>query len=223
MELWLDTIDLDVIQNAHEMNILAGVTTNPTILSKADTSPETKIKQVLDAQSGYVAAQVTVNDFSEMLAQARRLAALSKRIIVKIPVTPDGLRAMAILNKENIATMATAIFEPPQVFLAAAVGAKYAAPYLGRIEKTTGHSFEILAEMTQIISQQKQTLRLLAAAITSTEQLIKCAALGVHAITLPAAVYQSLLATHPATEESLEGFAKDWLSGKYTTTSTLFN
>lgn len=223
MEIWLDTIDLTDIREACELNILTGVTTNPSILSKASAAPDVIIQQLLDVQPGLVAAQVIANDLNEMVTQAQRLARLSARIIIKIPVTLTGLRAIAILTKENIPTMATAIFESRQLFLAAIVGAKYAAPYVGRIEETTGQSQEVLLEMMQIILQQKYELKILAAAINSTDQLINCAKLGIHAITLPSLVYKSLLATHPLTDSSLSSFDKDWRSGKYTASNTLFD
>lgn len=224
MELWLDTIDLDIIKNAQETGILTGVTTNPSILSTADTPPETKLKQLLDSQPGFVAAQVIANDFAGMVTQAKRLALLDeKRIIIKIPVTADGLRAMAILSREDITTMATAIFESSQVFLSAKAGAKYAAPYLSKIEDITGRSFDVLKEMLQIISQQQYSLKILAASINSVDQVVNCAKLGVQAITLPAMVYQSLLSTYAFTEKSLISFSRDWSMGKCTNKSEVFN
>lgn len=222
MELWVDTIDLELIKNVSEMNILTGVTTNPSILGSADTIPETKIKQILDIQKGYIAVQVTAHDLAGMLAQARRLALLSGRIVIKIPVIPAGLKAIAILAKENIPTLATAIFTPSQVLLAALAGARYAAPYMGRIEEVTGRSREIIAEMMNIIVQQKYPLKLMAAAIHTVDQLTYCAQIGVPAITVPKETCQALLAIPPTTQKSLEIFAEDWLAGKHTAVNEIF-
>lgn len=223
MELWLDTIDFDTIKTAQATGHLAGVTTNPTILGKADCLPETKLQQILDIQTGYVAAQVTADDLQSILREARQLAKLSNRIIVKIPVTASGLQAIAILEKDNIPTLATAIFEPSQVYLAALARAQYAAPYVGRITANIGNYVDAITDMLQIIQQQNFAIKLMAAAISSKEQIITCAKLGIPAITLPKNTYDDLLSTHPLTEQSLQKFKLDWLAGNHTQTSKYFS
>lgn len=222
MELWLDTTDIDVIYDATQLGKLTGVTTNPSILSKADALPDTVLTQILAAQPGYVAAQVIAQDLTGILDQAYRLRQLSDRIMVKIPVIAAGLKAIAILARENIPTIATAIFEPNQVVLAEYAGAKYAAFYLSKAEEAEGNAFEVLQEMIEIIARQKYSLKLLAASISLTSQVVACAKMGVHAITLPKGVYESLLEIHKLTDKSVAKFQEEWSSGIYTSKSKIF-
>lgn len=222
MELWLDTIDIDVIHDAKSLDKLTGVTTNPSLLSKANALPETILSQILAAQPGYVAVQVVAQDLNGMLDQARRIVEFSERIIVKIPATPNGYRAIAILARENIPTIATAIFESSQVMLAEHTGAKYAAFYLSKAEEAEGNAFEMLQEIMEIITRQKYSIKLLAASISLTSQVIACAKMGVHAITLPKSVHASLLEIHKFTDKSVAKFHEEWASGIYTSKSKLF-
>ncbi len=224
MELWLDTIDFDLIKEAARLNILTGVTTNPSILSQANTAPKIVLKTLLDIQPGYVAVQVIANKLDNMLIQARKLAALDKRIIVKIPANAEGFRAIALLKQENIPTMATAIFEPVQVLFSAIAGAKYAAPYMGRIAARTSllHALRQIKKMQAIIEKQGNPLKILAAAIHAPSEFVDCACIGVAAITLPSKVYESLFASHEAVEESLKKFEDQWASNPQTDQSDLF-
>lgn len=222
MELWLDTIDIDVIRDANELGAITGVTTNPTLLSAANALPETILKQILALQPGYVAVQIVAQDLDDMIKQANKLSKFSDRIVVKIPVTAIGLKAIALLAKQNINTMATAIYDSSQLILAAYAGAKYAAFYLSKVEEVDGNAFEVLQEMMEIITKQKSSLKLLAASISLTSQFVECARMGVPAITLPKSLYVSLLETHKLTEKSIGKFHEEWCSGKYTTTSELF-
>lgn len=224
MELWLDTIDLEMIKLAAEMGSLKGVTTNPAILSHADMLPELKLKQILEIHPGLLAAQVVADELGGMIDQAQELYDLAPgRMIIKIPTNPTGLKAMTLLAKNNIPTMATAVFEPSQVYLAAVAGAKYVAPYLSWIMNESGNYADTLTTMLQLISQQQFDLKLLAAAIISKEQVIACAQLGAQAITLPVDIYQTLLSPHKLTEKSLVMFGNAWSQGKHTNSSELFN
>ncbi len=222
MELWLDTVDIDAIRNATELGMLTGVTTNPSLLSKANTLPEIVLKEIVSAQPGYVAIQVVAQDLVGMINEAKRLAEFSDRIIIKIPVTAIGLKAMTTLARENIATMATAIYDASQVLLSVYAGAKYAAFYLSKVEEVDGNAFEVLQEIMEILMKQNSPLKLLAASISLTSQVVTCARMGVHAITLPKQVYVSLLETHKLTDRSLAKFQEEWLEGKFTAKSQLF-
>lgn len=222
MELWLDTINIDLIKEAEEAGILTGVTTNPTILSQSDISPERKIEQLLSCQSGWVCAQVLARDAESMIQEAKSLAQISKRIIIKIPVTPAGLKAISTLEKNGIPTLATAIFEERQLLLAAIAGAQYAAPYMNRIEEATKQSVEILSGMMKIIFNQSFPLKIMAADIKSVEAIPVYARLGVPAMTLPAAIYEAFIKINPRTESSLISFENNWLAGAHTAESEIF-
>ena len=223
MQFWLDTIDLNLIEEAKQRVDLVGVTTNPKILSKSEIKPEDKLKQILNAQEGLVAAQIIADDLSGMLSQGRKIGALDqKRMVVKIPVTPIGLQVIKTLSAEGITTLGTTVYETSQVYLAAIAGAQFVSPYLGRMEDHHINAFSLLEEMLDIIDIHMFPLKLLAASIRSKEQIIKCAKLGVPAITIPEAAYKLLLSTHELTTASLEEFNLHWRDGKHTKDSKIF-
>ncbi|OHX19631.1 transaldolase family protein [Chromobacterium sphagni] len=222
MKIWLDTIDFDVIKNAQELGILAGVTTNPAILASADMNIEHVISTLLEIQDGLVAAQVTSCELPGMLVQARNLASISPRMVIKIPAIHDGFKTISILEKEGIATLATTIFESRQIMLAGMVGASYAAPYVNRIEQSTGNAFSILRESQEILDKYNYTTTIMAAAIKSVEQCVRCAQLGIGAITLPSETYNSLFSSNADIDDSLEKFESAWASSDFTAKSSLF-
>lgn len=219
MELWLDTTDYTAIKNASRLGILTGVTTNPSILSQANDYPENVLTNLLEIQSGYVAAQVTAHNLDGMLEQAINLSALSNRIIIKIPASQDGFKAMALLKRDGIPTLATTIFDVKQVVFSSIAGAAYAAPYLGRLP---GNQEATLADMQAIIQQQKYPIKIMAAAIRSSDQFVECARLGVSAITLPIHVYEELFVPSNYVTESLHKFTLDWVANPQTQQSDLF-
>jgi transaldolase len=208
MELWLDTVDYELISIASKTLNITGITTNPAILAKSSQNVVRAITQLLDIQNGLVAVQVIENsNKNNMLAQAQILSKLSDRVIIKVPVTQIGLSVIKSLSTINIPTMATAIYEPCQVLLAGLAGAKYAAPYVGRIND---NPLQVVNSMQQIINSQNLQLKLIAAAIRSVEQIISLTHLGIDAITVSANVYQSLLQDNPQTHQSLKDFEEIW-------------
>lgn len=224
MELWLDTTDEETIVEANRLGILSGVTTNPSILSKEKCSPEDSLKRLLTIQSGYVAAQVTAEDLFGMLKQAEKLAKLSSnnRLIVKIPASQDGFRAMALLKKQGIATLATTVFETKQLILSSFAGADYIAPYFNRINTIMGNALNTLEEMQTTIHAQQFSIKIMAAAIQSAQQVCDCARIGVPAITIPVSVYKEMFSGSSYVKESLEKFKEDWRENKETATADLF-
>jgi TalC/MipB family fructose-6-phosphate aldolase len=220
MELWLDTIDMTLIANAAQQFPLAGVTTNPSILSQSPDSVAQTIRRLLHIQPGKVAVQVTADDHAGMLQQAQRLAAIDPRIVIKIPITPAGLQTIKQLHILGIATIATAMFEPAQFYLSQLAGATYAALYLSHVEKNNANAQQVIAEMLNI-ARAENSPKLMAAAIQTKSQIMQCATQNVPAITLPPGAYQELTAEHPLTTTSLQRFAKDWAARKNTEASTL--
>lgn len=212
MELWLDSINIETIRHAAEFGILTGVTTNPTILSRSNKKFEHVVESILDNQQGKIAIQVVHDEYATMIKQARRLVGISGRIVIKIPAVEDGLRAIATLDQENISTLATTIFDSRQIVLASLCGATYAAPYLNRIHTTTGGAFEILEKSQRIIETYKFKTKILAAAVKSVEQFMRCAELGISAVTLPDDVYRALFASSDNVASSLEKFDLAWSS-----------
>lgn len=222
MKLWLDTIDFDLIEDARKLNALAGVTTNPSILAGSNVDPEIIIRKLLDIQPGGVAVQTTETELPLIVKQAHRIAKISERIIIKIPAINDGFRAIAILEKEGIRTLATTIFEVKQIVFSSMVGATYAAPYVGRMETATGNAFQILSEAQNIISKYRYDTKIMAAGIRTPEQFIKCAALGIAAATIPEIVYKELFSSNSDIDSCLEKFNSAWQSNNFTARSSLF-
>ncbi|PRP72300.1 hypothetical protein BUE93_02355 [Chromobacterium amazonense] len=222
MEVWLDTIDLDTIRHARQLGIIAGVTTNPAILGGAEETIEPLLARLLDIQPGRLAVQVTRDDAAGQIAQARKIAALSERIVIKIPAVGEGFQAMATLEREGIKTLATTIFEPRQIIMAGMVGASYAAPYVNRIEKSTGDAWLVIETAQHVLDHYGYQTKIMGAAIKSTEQFVRCASLGIAAITLPANNYQQIFASSTDIDDSLQQFAAAWKSNRFATTSNLF-
>ena len=222
MQLWMDTIDFELILDAARLGILAGVTTNPKILAGSDNEPESVIRKLLDIQTGMVAVQTTETELSSIVKQACQIAKISKRIIIKIPAINDGFRAIPILEKEGVRTLATTIYETRQIVFASMLGAMYAAPYLNKIESTTGNSFGVLSEAQNILSRDQSKTKIMGAAIVNAQQFSSCAKIGIGAITLPAHVYKELFASNEHMESSLSVFDAAWTSNDRTSRSSLF-
>lgn len=209
MEIWLDTIDLATIEKALKMGLLHGVTTNPSILSKAENRQET-VRAVLSAQPGPVTVQVVALDTPTMVEQGRKLRAFSPKIIVKVPVTAAGLEAIHILSKENIPVMGTVIFHPNQALLAAIAGASYVAPYFSRMQKSGDNPLIQIESMMKMMRQYQFKTKVLAASLKTTEQIRACAELGFHAVTVKEDLFGELVETHELTAFAVEQFQDEW-------------
>lgn len=220
MEIWLDTINKDLIRKAQRLGILHGVTTNPSIIAAAQDPLEKVLHEVLELQEGPVTVQVIASDTKGMVKQALALHQISKRLYIKIPPTESGIEAIHLLSGQNVPTVATIIFHPNQVLLAAYAGAHYVAPYISSIEKEGEDAFEILKSMKHILKEYNFKTKILAASIKSTEQIRRCLDLGIHAMTLKADIFQEFTKTHKLTTNRLELFLDDW---KKAQPSTILN
>lgn len=214
MEIWLDTCNSQSIKAACQYGIISGITTNPSILSKADEDPEKVILRLLDEQDGLVAVQVVADEADLMIRQALKLHSMSDRIIVKVPVIQQGLIAMKSLSEQEVPIMATAVFNPNQALLAALAGANYLAPYVGRMYSSGIDAIEALETIKSIYGHYHFETRIIAAALQSPEQIAVCAKIGIDAVTLKGSLFNQFMANDPFTLESLEGFAADWELGK---------
>lgn len=208
MEIWLDTTDLKIIEHAHSLEILYGVTTNPILLAKANQAPEQLFQEILDRQIGPIAVQIAEDSKKQMLLAARALYDFSSRIIIKVPACREGYFVIEELSEEGIPVMATTIFEPHQAYLALKLGANYVAPYLGKIEeeeKDPGHLLKLIQEMKMSYGFEG---KIIAAGIRSLEHVWLSLENKCEAITLPKTVYQKFLDAPPGTEKALEEFKK---------------
>ncbi len=225
MEIWLDMINLELIKKISNLIPIKGVTTNPSILSQTQIKLEALIEHILAAQNGLLAIQVVASDFDHIVQQAEKISAINrKRIVIKIPVTMDGIKAISFLEKKNVLTLATAIFEVRQLLLAVQTKTQYAAPYLSRISDNPAIAYATIKEMLEIIAanQSDSATKLMAAAIKTNEQVITCAKLGVQAITINEAVCESLFADLNKTNESMLDFERNWKANPLCEKALLF-
>lgn len=210
MDIWLDTTNIRTIRKAVAFGLLAGVTTNPSLIAEAKRDVEEILKDLLHHQEGPVTVQVVAEGTSEMVRQGQDLYSVSNKLIVKVPVTKNGLEAIHLLSRQAIPTMATAIFHPHQALLAAIAGANYVAPYIGAIEKNNGNPWQLLKTLVHIFAQYRLTTKILGASIHSIEQVMQCAEIGISAITIKDDLFEKLVQSDPLTLERTEQFAKDW-------------
>lgn len=223
MEIWMDSSDSKAIEAACHYGIIFGVTTNPTLLAKVDCDLDKAINKLLDIQDGPVAVQVIADEADAIVHQALQLHAFSDRIIVKIPVTQQGLIAMKRLEDHQLSVMATAIFQTNQAVLAALAGADYLAPYVGRMYSSGIDALEALQTMKTILDNYRLKTKLIAAALQSPEQISSCAAMGIQAVTLKESLFNQFIADDPNTLDSLEGFAADWQKSRHKSAALLLS
>ena len=208
MEIWLDTINLESVEKAAKMGILHGITTNPSILARSQYRPSDTLQMLLEMHDGPIACQVIADDAKKMIEQAELFYTISERIVPKIPVTRAGLEALSYLSRENLKTMATAVFHPRQALLAALVGADYIAFYYSRIQDSGADALNIAKQMVELLKDSPS--KLLASSLKNFAQLEEMIALKLDAITLKPSLFDEFTSDHPLTVESIEAFQKDW-------------
>lgn len=212
MKIWLDTTDVEFVKHASRLGIVAGVTTNPSLISKSPLSLTNIIEGLLEAQSGPITVQVVSNKAQEMVQQGLDFFSKSNRIIIKIPMTEEGLEAIHILSSRGIPTMATALFSARQALIAASAGVDYIAPYLGRMENAGINPWDTLNSIMKTLNSLPKKVSILAASLKSADQVVKCAEIGIAGVTLKKEIYDSLVADDPLTNQSVQQFADDWNS-----------
>lgn len=214
MEIWLDTSEPQIVKRGYDLGILTGVTTNPSILSKDPRSLEEILSSLLEIQPGMVAVQVLASEAQEMIEQGRNLSDISERIIIKIPVTQQGLKAIHTLSSEGILTLGTVVYHPTQALLAAEAGADYIAPYIGWIEKSGEDHWKFLQQMCQINKNYNYQTRILGASLSNVGQIMKCAEIGIEAVTLKPDLFETFVADNPMVLNRIEQFENDWNNQK---------
>ncbi len=210
MDIWLDTTNIEAIQEAVRFGLLCGVTTNPSLIAKSRRRLEDVLKDLLHYQEGPVTAQVMANGTHEMVQQGQYLYSFSNRLIIKIPLTKNGLEAIHLLSRQGIPTMATVIFHPHQALMAAKAGADYVAPYLGRLEETGGNPWEMLKYLVHIFQTYQLKTKILGASLRGIEHVMQCAEAGIHGVTVKEDVFAKLMTSEAMTLQGVEQFAKDW-------------
>ncbi len=212
MKFFIDTANLAQIKEANDLGILDGVTTNPSSMAKEGIKGEEAIanhyKSICDIVDGDVSAEVFSTNFEAIVDEGKKLAAIHPKIVVKVPMIKDGVKAIKWFTDNGISTNCTLIFSAGQAILAAKAGAKYVSPFIGRIDDTGWDGTELIAQIAHIFSLQKFKTEILAASIRTANHIVKCAELGAHICTCPLESILGLL-KHPLTDIGLQKFIED--------------
>ncbi|MEX6686338.1 fructose-6-phosphate aldolase [Danxiaibacter flavus] len=212
MKFFIDTGNLSQIQEAHDLGILDGVTTNPSLMAKEGIKGEEAItnhyKAICDIVDGDVSAEVLSTDFNSIIEEGKKLAAIHPNIVVKVPMIKDGVKAIKWFTDNGIKTNCTLVFSAGQAILAAKAGAKYVSPFVGRIDDSGWDGMELIGQISHIYQLQGFTTQILAASIRSALHIVKAAELGANVCTCPLESILGLL-KHPLTDIGLAKFLED--------------
>lgn len=213
MRLFLDTANIDEIRDIARMGVLAGVTTNPSLMAKeTGISYRDRVVEICEVVNGPVSAECTSRDVPGLLEEGRRLASWHKHVIVKVAMDANGLEATSILSKEGIKINMTLIFSPNQALLAALAGATYVSPFIGRLDDAGHDGMDVVRQSVAIFDRYHLPAQVLAASIRSAPHVVQAALAGAHIATMPYSVFQ-LMIKHPLTDVGIERFIAD--SKKY--------
>jgi len=209
MQLFLDTTDTMVLKALAQTGLVDGVTTNPSLIAKSGRNMLEVIAEICALVEGPVSAEVAATAFDGMMAEGRKLAAIAPNIAVKLPLTPDGLRATAEFNHEGIQTNVTLCFSVAQALLAAKAGATFVSPFIGRLDDLGEDGMELIREIRAVYDNYGYDTDILAASIRSSRHVEEAAIAGADCATIPPAIFEALF-KHPLTDKGLDQFMSDW-------------
>ncbi len=209
MKLYLDTANVDEIKEAAQWGVISGVTTNPSLAAKEDQDFNTILASICEIVDGPISAEVIALDYEGMLKEARKLAGVHKNVVVKIPIVPEGMRAVKTLSAEGIRVNVTLIFSVNQALLAAKAGAAYVSPFLGRLDDIGHNGVELVRDIVDLIDLHDLDTEVIAASIRHTEHVPAVALAGSHIATMPFKVLKQMF-KHPLTDKGIESFLSDW-------------
>ena len=210
MKFFIDTANLDEIKEANELGLIDGVTTNPSLIAKeGDVDFKEHIAKICSMVNGDVSAEVTSLDTEGMLREGREYAKIASNVVVKCPLTLDGLKATRILTAEGTGVNVTLCFSAAQAILAAKAGAKYISPFIGRLDDIAENGMQMIQDIVQIYGNYGYKTEVLAASIRHPMHIVDCALVGADVATIQFKVIQQLV-KHPLTDKGLEGFLSDW-------------
>ena len=208
MKIFIDSADIGEIREAAAMGVIDGVTTNPSLIAKAGRKLEAVIRDICEVVDGPISAEVIATDSEGIVAEGRKLAALHRNVVVKVPLIAAGIKAVKVFAEEGIKTNVTLCFSAPQALLTAKAGATYISPFLGRIDDAGGDGLELIAQLVTIYRNYGFATEILAASIRHPVHLVRCAEMGAHVATIPHSVILQLL-KHPLTDIGLARFLED--------------
>ncbi len=211
MKFFIDTANVDDIRKANDMGVICGVTTNPSLIAKEGRDFTEVIKEITSIVDGPISGEVkaTTVDAEGMIREGREIAAIHPNMIVKIPMTVEGLKAVKVLSKEGIKTNVTLIFSANQALLAARAGATYVSPFLGRLDDISSPGIELIEHIVQIFSNYDIETEIIAASIRNTVHVTECALAGADIATVPYAVIEQMT-KHPLTDQGIVKFQEDY-------------
>lgn len=212
MKFFIDTANLAEIKEAHELGVLDGVTTNPSLMAKEGISGKDKVfkhyKDICNITDGDVSAEVISTDFKGMIEEAEELLTIDEKIVIKIPMIKDGIKAIKYLSDKGVRTNCTLVFSAGQALLAAKAGATYVSPFVGRLDDISMDGMLLIEQIVNIYSNYGYETQVLAASVRHSMHLLKCAEVGADVVTCPLSVITSLL-NHPLTDSGLAKFLAD--------------
>jgi transaldolase len=209
MKLFVDTGSVKDIETIAQLGILDGVTTNPSLLAKEPGDYRQNLKKICDIVKGPVSGEVTATDFAGMIREGHDIARIDEHMVVKVPLTRDGIRACKALSGEGIRVNVTLCFSPAQALLAAKAGASYISPFVGRLDDIATNGMELVREIVEIYNNYDFTTEILVASCRHPIHVIEAARMGADIATCPPAVIDQMF-NHPLTAIGLEKFLKDW-------------
>lgn len=209
MKIFLDTANLDEIKKGADWGIVDGVTTNPSLIAKEGRPIEEQVRRICDIVDGDISAEVVATDSGEMIREGRNLAKIHKNIVVKLPLTRDGIKACAALSKDGIRTNVTLCFSANQALLAAKAGAYIISPFVGRLDDISAVGMDLIRQICTIYKNYGFKTQVLAASLRHPLHVLDSAMAGAHIGTMPFKVLDQLF-NHPLTDKGLENFLKDW-------------
>jgi transaldolase len=208
MKIFIDSADIGEIREASAMGVIDGVTTNPSLVAKSGRSYEAVIRDICEVVDGPISAEVIATDTDGILSEGRKLAAIHRNIVVKVPLIAAGIKAVRQFAQEGIKTNVTLCFSAPQALLTAKAGGNYVSPFIGRIDDAGGDGLELIKQIVTIYRNYKFKTEVLAASIRHPVHLVRCAELGADVATIPHSVILQLL-KHPLTDIGLAKFLQD--------------
>lgn len=212
MKFFIDTANVDEIREANDMGVIAGVTTNPSLIAKEGRDYATVLKEITDIVDGPISGEVkaTTTDAEGMIREGREIAALHENMVVKIPMTAEGLKAIKVLHSEGIKTNCTLIFTANQALLAANAGADFVSPFLGRLDDISEPGFQLIQDIADIFAQYPEIhSEIISASVRSPLHVTQCAMAGADIATVPFKVIMQMI-HHPLTDEGIVKFQNDY-------------
>jgi len=209
MKFFIDTANVDEIRKGLEMGLVDGVTTNPSLLAKEKKNPEERVREILSLVAGPVSLEVLSTEAESMVEEARRLSSLGSNVVVKIPMTQEGMKAVKRLSQERIKTNVTLVFQPLQALIAAKAGADYVSPFVGRLDDISTGGMEMVEQIVTIYGNYGFETEIIVASVRNPIHVLHAAMMGADVATIPFGVLKQLM-SHPLTDIGMERFLQDY-------------